>query len=148
MRLFHLIVPLNHQDKVVHLDRLSGEYPGDERRHLRASLRPDLEIRFPHGHGVLVAEDGRVAIIVEESLSRTPNDAHRLATGQKDADQCFQGLRPAAWLTKRGGGPVERAHQIARFPAVGEKPQRFAGERERARWSLWVCGQASLSLWS
>ena len=141
MRFFRLVVPLEHQHKVVHLDSLAGEHPVDDRRHVRVSLRPDLEVPFTQGRRLLLAKDRRITIVVEKSLLRSPNDVHRLSASEKDVNQRFQGLRSTDWLTERSGSPVERGHHQACLTAAGNKTWLRAGARERAAGSVSFCGK-------
>ena len=120
MRLRRQPLALDDEHDVVHVGRLAGQGPLDERHEVAARLCPDVQKRPAEGVAVLRTENSAVGIIVEKRQALAPDGEHRLLGGEHDANQRLQRRRPCLDRAQRRPGPIDGAHPAAQVAAAVE----------------------------
>ncbi len=86
-------------------------------------LRPDVAEARAERRGMLVAQDLRVGVVVEEDEVGPERHEHREARAQDQAQRRPQARRPALRPPERRAGPVVGAHPRAHRAALREEGQ-------------------------
>ena len=121
MRLLRAAAAIQTQRDIVHMHRLAGPDPLDQRREFRLDLGPHVEEWRAECRRMPAAEQCRVRLVVEHDTGSTPGDEHGLARRQHHAHQGAQRLRPR----------IARAER-SRFPGMGfEHPVEGSGSALR-----------------
>jgi hypothetical protein len=113
--------PVHLQAHVAHVDRLAREDAVDQRGDVGLDLAPHFQQRSAQRLGMLAAQQGCVAVIVEQRPFRPPGDEHRLPRPQHHPDQRPQRRRPALGRAQRRRAPVVRAHGRAQRATVRQE---------------------------
>ena len=120
MRLLRKAVAFHDEGDIVHLDRESRIGIGDDGREVAPDLRPDLRDGTPHRVRVLVAEQQRIGVVVEDDPRRPPGDEHGLARGDHHRRQRAEGNRPGLEGSEGRRRPIRGLDQRAALAAVHE----------------------------
>ena len=121
MRLLGIAVAEEREGDVVHMGGLAGIGAVEDRADLVHHVEPDLREGFPESGGMALAEDWRVAVIVEHDALWPPGDEHRLACVEHHGHERLQRLRPGGGLTERRGRPVMHTHERSERAATLEE---------------------------
>ncbi len=116
-------VPVHGQGHVLGPGRRAGERPVDQGPDLGPDLRPDVAEARAERRGMLVAQDLRVGVVVEEDEVGPERHEHREARAQDQAQRRPQARRPALRPPERRAGPVVGAHPRAHRAALREEGQ-------------------------
>ena len=100
---------------------MTGHRRLHDRPELGPDFRPEFAKRLAEPVGMLVPDDGEIAIVVERDELVTPGDVHRLSGPEHELDCGAQWLRPVLRRSKWRSGPIIGAHESAHFTATIEK---------------------------
>ncbi len=122
MGLFAIPVPLHDQQQRFVVGSFVG---GHGRLGARSHLIPNLAPHYGRGlaerPGMFAADDRLIGVVVEIDQLVAPPDEHGLARGEHDADRGPKRLRPGFDGAQGSARPIHGTHQLAQFPAAGEK---------------------------
>ena len=128
-----IAVPLHDQVQVLDPGRLAVEGAADQRADVVPDLGPDLPEGPAERRRMAGAEDGPVAVVVEETQLLAPGEEHGLARFQHQLRHDAQAAGPALGRAEGAPAPVQGpdglGHAVA---AAGHPGQRGRGGRARA----------------
>ena len=121
MRFLRAVTAVERQADIVHVERLAREHTVEQRRQLGRDLGPYCHERLTQGRGMLVAEERRVSVVIDQPSFRPPGDEHGLLRAKHHAEQRLQSMRPNARRPERAPLPIVSADQRAHLTAAGEE---------------------------
>jgi hypothetical protein len=125
VRFLDVAAPLHHQGNVVHMDRQTGIGLLNNRGQVGLDFRPNLHERLAERPRMLVGQDGRICVVVEQRLLHTPSDKHGLVGTKHDADQRLQWGRPFRGRSQYSLGPIAGANSSPHLATVDEETEHL-----------------------